>query len=264
MGIISSEAIFATNIKFLNDEHEFQHALNLIKEIIPTSKITPEHRDHDTYRKFIEELEEKLKTLDDYESESIFTVSFSEETDLLSQWRGYCPENNGLCIVFDLNKIYQQVNLIHENAYLVKCVYDTSSKETQIKDLLNKSWSKYLAETKQKERKEIVNLLAKEIILLASYFKHSSFSEEKEQRIVVILDYAPDNDLKFRSGHSSIIPYIELPASRRSINSICIGPSSNKQLSKRALEMFWEKTYGVPMAFSKLEVAFSTTPYRPW
>jgi hypothetical protein len=40
LGIVKTESIWATNIKFLNDEQEFLHALGLIKEIIATSKIT--------------------------------------------------------------------------------------------------------------------------------------------------------------------------------------------------------------------------------
>jgi hypothetical protein len=263
--IIRSEKIWATNIKFLNDEHEFQHALKLIKEKIKTSKKIPqEHRDHFTFKFFTTELESTLETLDSYRSESIFTLSFSEETDLLSQWRGYCPNNNGFCLIFDVERLFEQVKSEYDNIHLVKCVYKDIDKNSQITDLLNKYWRKYLAKRNQKDKKTVLAEMAKEIMLLASYFKDTSFSEEKEQRIVVILDNAPDNDLKFRQGHFSIIPYIELPASRKNIKKICIGPTSSKELSKRALEMFLEKTYGIPSFFGDLEVEFSKTPYRPW
>jgi len=111
---------------------------------------------------------------------------------------------------------------------------------------------------------ELIEKLSKEIMLLASYFKHSSFSEEKEHRIVIILDYAPDNDLKFREGKFSIIPYLILPAPRKLVRKIYIGPTSNKILSMRALETFLDKNYELPVFLSDLIITHSKTPYRQW
>ena len=116
----------------------------------------------------------------------------------------------------------------------------------------------------EKSRKEVIEQLAKEIMLLASYFKHPSFSEEKEKRIVIILDYAPDSDLKFRSGRFSIIPYIELPAPKETIKEKIIGPTSSKKLSRKALDLSLEKTHGYPTFISRINITYSKTPYRPW
>lgn len=256
--------IWATNIKFLNDEHEFLHALDLIKEIIPTAKITTEYSEHPIFSSYIDELEKKLKTLDDYVSESIYIFSFSEETDLLSQWRGYCPSDNGFCIVFDVDMIFENVKLEYDNSHLMTCVYKKTNKESLIKDILNKYWFEYVKNDTKESRKSVIIQLANDIVLLASYFKHPSFSEEKEKRIVVILDYAADSDLKFRNGRFSIIPYIELPAPKDSIKRIIIGPTSNKKLSMKALDLFLEKTHECPTFISDINVEHSRTPYRPW
>jgi hypothetical protein len=264
LGIIGSESLWATNIKFLNDEHEFQHALDLIKDIIPHSNIKTGHKDYDTYKEYIEELSKQLKSLDNYKSESIFTLSFSEETDLLSQWRGYCPDNNGFCIIYDIDTLFEEIKSQYEDAHLVQCVYDEDTKKSQIKEVLNRFWSEYYSKKNKKEKKNVIEQLSKEIMLLASYFKHSSFSEEREYRIVVILEYAPDNDLKFREGKFSIIPYLELGANRKHIKNICIGPTSNKNLSRRALETFLDKHYELPVFFGDMEITHSKTPYRPW
>src|SRR6202035_5832544 len=94
--IIGHEEFWATNIKFLNDEHEFQHALDLIKEIISQSNVATNSRL--SFTEYLEEIRSKLDTLDSYSAESVFTLLFSQQTDLLSQWRGYCPDNNGYCI----------------------------------------------------------------------------------------------------------------------------------------------------------------------
>jgi uncharacterized protein Usg len=81
MGIVKSETISATNIRFLNDEHEFQHALKLVGYIIQDSKVTPEFPNYVKYKDYIKRITSEPQTLDSYESENIFTFSFSEETD---------------------------------------------------------------------------------------------------------------------------------------------------------------------------------------
>jgi len=165
-------------------------------------------------------------------------------------------------LVFNVEKVFKQVKAAYEDAYLVKCVYEKKNKEQRLKELLNANWHKYVANNSNKARKDLMDDLGKQVMLLASYFKHPSFSEEKEQRIVVILDSWLDNDVKFREGRFSLIPYIELPVSKTCIQKICIGPTSNKELSKKSLEMFLEKSYEI--SFAVFEVAFSKTPYRPW
>jgi len=264
MGIVKDEIIWATNIKFLNDEHEFQHALDLIKDIISRSKITSDHRNYSLHKEYVNHITERLDSLDANQSDSIFTFSFSEETDLLSQWRGYCPANNGYCIVFDARKLQESIKEIFNDCHLVKCVYDLEHKEAQLKKLLNDYWTKYIEANDKKKKKLVVDYLTKEIMLLASYFKHPSFAEEKEHRIVILLEYAPDNDLKFREGRFSLIPYIELPAPRRAINEFYIGPTAHKHLANRALQAFLEKCYGVPIVFIDMGIEYSKTPYRSW
>jgi hypothetical protein len=260
LGIVRDERLWATNIKFLNDEHEFLHAVGLIKEIIANQKSAfgPVFEE---YKKF---LTSKLDNLDDFRADSVFTLSFSAETDLLSQWRGYCPNNNGYCIVFDGQKLFEAVRDKFEESHLVQCVYDESTKQTKIKKILNEHWHKFAKLESPKEKRHLVEELSKTFVLFASYFKHPSFAEEQEHRLVILLEYASDHDLKFREGRSSLVPYIELPASRKLIKMICIGPNANKALALRALEPFLEKTSGIPSFISTVELVHSKTPYRPW
>lgn len=265
MGIIKDETLWATNIKFLNDEHEFKHAIDLIKTIVKNAKITKDHSDYTTYQNFKSNVDLALEHLSNYDTESIFTLSFSAETDLLSQWRGYCPENNGYCIIFDLNELFEDVKSKFEKCHLVQCVYDAKDKETKLKNVLNDYWQKYLKTRTKKEKNDLFTNLADELMLLASFFKHPSFEEEQEHRIVVILPFATDEDLQFREGRFSLIPYIKLSAPRKTIKKICIGPTVHKELAKRALETFLEKSFGFPVTtFDDLEITFSSTPYRPW
>ena len=146
----------------------------------------------------------------------------------------------------------------------MKCVYGNEEKEIKLKSLLNRYWTNYIEATEKEEKKLVVDNLTKEIMLLASYFKHSSFEEEKEHRIVILLEYASDNDLKFREGQFSIIPYIELPAPSSAINKIYIGPTNHQVLAERALASFLEKCFGIPSFIGGPRIDFSKTPYRSW
>jgi hypothetical protein len=267
MGIIGSQKIWATNIKFLNDEGECQHAIDLIKEIVPTSKIKEDHPDYEVYKQFSSALESDLDLIDDYLTQHVFTFSFSQETDLLSQWRGYCPGNNGFCLVFNTEEMFEQIKsefdkkeeYKHDDIYLVACIYEREDKEEKIRNVINRYWFMYLSASEEADRESIIMDLLLDLRLFASYFKHPAFSEEKEKRIIVILNYAADSNLKFREGRFSLIPYIELPISRECVNRICIGPTLNKKLSERSLEIFLEKNYSPS---KHVEVDYSVIPYR--
>jgi hypothetical protein len=258
LGIVTREILWATNIKFLNDAQEFQHAIDLIKEILPNSKVVPGKARTPLFEEFINKVGHQLDTLDLYRSESVFTLAFSEEIDLLSQWRGYCPGNNGYCIVFDLVALHKSISDKFEDCHIVSCVYDDAEKRTRLKKLLNSSWANYQKLTDKKLRTAALDEIAKEIVLLASYFKHPSFEEEREHRIVV----AVDTGVKFREGRTSVIPYIELNAPRKLIRKIVVGPNADQALAKRALEAFLDKGCDLDPIFSGLEIEVSKTPYR--
>lgn len=262
LGIINTQLIRASNIKFLNDEQEFLHALDLIKQIIPTSKIKNDNPEFEVHSKYITAIEKKLESLDQFTSESIYTFSVSKEIDLLSQWRGYCPQNNGYCLVMDIDKVFIDIKNQHKNSHLVECIYDLEEKNKSLKSLLNKYWEKYKNKSDEKEKAGVINELSEDLALLASHFKHPSFSEEKEWRIVIILDKTTDDNIKFREGISSFIPFIELKINRNKVSSVKIGPTSSKNLTSRALSLFLENAYGDPLSIPNIE--HSETPYRPW
>ena len=69
------------------------------------------------------------------EDSEIFIASFSEEFDLLSQWRGYCPPNDGICIGFDKEIIKEFCT--KNNFKFEKCIYEKKlqiEKQTQPKN----------------------------------------------------------------------------------------------------------------------------------
>jgi len=262
MGIVRLREIWATNIKYLNDEHEFQHALDHARKIIKNAK----PQSDPLFDNFILDLQKELNTMNSVETEQIFVCSFSEKTDLLSQWRGYCPDNNGYCLIFDIAEIYNQAKDKYGDVHIYDCIYDDKEKEQEIGYLLNDCWNRYRKMNEDERKKSnIIYYSMKEFALLASHFKDKSFSEENERRIVINIDLPEPGTLKFRDGNSSIIPYICLAADIKTIKKIIIGPTMNKLLSEKALYLFLSEELGIPtVPFSDIRIDHSKTPYRSW
>jgi hypothetical protein len=83
-------------------------------------------------------------------------------------------------------------------------------------------------------------------LLLASVFKHPSFSEEEEWRLIV-----PSHSLaqlglalRFRDGRSGIVPYVAVPltseASALEVHEVMIGPNPHQALAKQAVKSLLE------------------------
>lgn len=262
MGMVRDEKLWATNIKFLNDQQEFQHAFDMLRTILAQPQIAPKSHT-ELFTQFQDFVTRRLRGEEKYNSGSVFTLSFSARPDLLSQWRGYCPENNGYCVMYDAEDVLAAVRAEFENAHLVECVYDKEAKEKPFREILNRHWQSYvLAADDTKAREAIVYQLSKEIRLLAAYFKDASFSEEQEHRIVVLYEYVGASNVKFRSGRSSIVPYLELPAPRTAIKKVIIGPNRNQLLAERALEVFLENYFEMPMFIDGPGIERSEIPYR--
>lgn len=261
MGMISEELLWATNIRFLNDQHEFQHSLGVLRKILAKPQLAPQAHKQ-LFAEYQKMVGSRLDEIERFRSESVFTLSFSAKPDLLSQWRGYCPENNGYCVIYDVDMLLESVKAVFPEAYLFKCVYEDEAKKGPLREILNRNWSDFLQAESAKSRREITERIATEIRLLAAHFKDTSFSEEQERRIVVVYEYFGANQLKFRAGRSSIIPYLELPAPRAAVKKIIVGPNRNQSLATRALEAFLETRYEQPIFVGGPEVVKSEIPYR--
>ncbi len=261
MGIYQSRTLRATNIKFLNDEQEFVHALELIRRLIEETdenKVVPYVV---VFNEFKDRILSKITALDEHTSESIFTLSFSEKTDLLSQWRGYCPGNDGYCLILDTTKIHEAAFREFDECHFFKCVYDNGEKEKRLRSVLNKYWSIY-RKGNDKEKGVAVEELRKDVLLLASHFKHPSFAEECEHRVVLLLAM-PDSRVSFRQGRFSIIPYVDVKIEDLEfVKKIIIGPTHRKDLAERGLRCFLETIIDFPYFLIDTVIEKSEIPYR--
>jgi len=264
LGISQSKKIWATDLRFLNDKKEFQHSLDITNSIL------------DGFYK-VDDNPKKLKGLN-YDfvefvrislreewNPKVYVASFTEEGDLLSQWRGYCSKG-GFSIGFHFNLLFQIAK--RHDSFLLPCVYDFKIQKKILEELLvfhSKKYDEAIKDNNQKNSDELARSISNEFIIslfaIAPILKHESFREEKEWRIVSsILRAIPD--IKFRASESNVIPYIEISLCKNEeeieFKQVFIGPASINHYSEEAVSQLLRKN----RMSQKAAIRLSSAPYR--
>jgi hypothetical protein len=268
IGIIESKSIWATNILYLNDASELNYAKGLFRNQVNHFERKKENEDYLIHRNF-KTLIEDMENSTSKDTYAFFVCSFSEENDLLSQWRGYSPKGIGLSLGFKLGDLRKSVE---RYAFSIRpCIYNKNEQLNEINKLIEKNFIDFTNEKRQYQHDMYRIILNKsglvfyvEFLRLAPSIKHPKFIEEQEWRIVARVDTKDQIEMiRYRPGKSMIIPYIEIPLPRGEdnliINKIVVGPTHDPELAKDAVEMLLKSK---KVKFDEIEV--STIPYRNW
>lgn len=170
--IVKSDAFWATNARFSNDEAEQQFGMEVISSICADSM--------------------DLSNPGNMGLDENYIVCFCQEDDKLSLWRGYAPKG-GVSLGFDfgmprafavqqndpnagLDDILQYVGL-DEVAYI-------SPKGTRSDDEYRKVCQDSLALLNSPTKEDEVEVFRQEIQKKAPFIKHIGFEEEDEYRLV--------------------------------------------------------------------------------
>jgi hypothetical protein len=215
-----------------------------------------------------------------------FIVSFSEESDLLSQWRAYCP-NGGYSISFPL----KHLRTVGESQgfYVARCEYEEEKKRAVIEALIDAALDGYrtrLAATGTAPRPnspspdspegEVFRLYEQSLAHYGPLLKHHSFKEEKEWRAVLgPLPVPPalyaDQELveptmkrlRLRAGKGGVVPYClfeyqtnEIPLTESVI--VRAGPSRMNDRGSHVMKAYLKRVFG-----DKASYSLSQTPYEP-
>jgi len=126
------------------------------------------------------------------EDGTVYVASFSAVPDLLSQWRAYGQPGIGVALGFltaDLEHVAQAAGYS-----LLRCHYTRTTHEAALR--------KALSEASDPPQPL---LFGKQVLSLAPVFKHPSFSEEAEWRLVSGIPAS--GPLRFRRIGSLLAPY---------------------------------------------------------
>lgn len=253
LGIIDKREMWATQVHFLNDKNEIFLTFKLLQEEL--EKQFNEAPDP-TRKKLLREIRDFLDIMD---QGHICISSFCAVGDLLSQWRGYGNLGKGYAIGFDLKELTRIAK--RHNFVLWPCVYDPDLQLELVRYLIDLWCQKFTNPAFPKD--EILKHIDIDICQLAPIIKDSSFSEEKEWRLVssVVSNQSPR--FAFREGEYSLIPYYNFPIidedQKQCINSIVVGPSPHMELASNSLITFLEA-----QRLAEVKVETSKIPFRNW
>lgn len=259
-GIIETGCIWATDRRYLNDTQEHIYATEMLKRVI---------------REYSSDLGTAVIAFYDdiasYQEYGPYIASFSEDGDLLSQWRAYSPANSGLCIGFESATLYD-----NPRANLAPCEYDTAEQETRIHELIREVIEQFRLRlpvngppmieewVPNGAAFEVSSALKKAVEEnLAPYFKHPAFSEEKEWRLVA-MNQGHNSKSDVRIGPNGFIPFEKLPLlgieHSRGIKEIVVGPTRDLDAAVWGVQVLLMTL--LPYDAPRIEVRKSAIPFR--
>lgn len=268
-GIIDSECLWMTDIDFLNDMKEGVELDELIRSIIDGGSSKYDDSELSWY------IGDRLSTISDFmhAGVNIYSVSFSQKSDLLSQWRGYCPPEGGFSLGFD-KKILAQGEIFNKKdgfecqyrADEFKCIYSKNEKIDMAISFIDRfiglipkgmSYDQGLRELDYS--KEFFNI-SEDYFIAKVRVKNEHFQEEDELRAVAASSFNSLKRPKFRQNKNILIPYLELGFDPFFLKEIVIGPSANSDISKLSIRKYLDSFEG--KKYDHVNIRFSDIPYR--
>jgi hypothetical protein len=259
IGIIENQCLFSTNIGFVNDNKELIYGREFILRTIPQLK--------NTLTEYIkpELIDAIVDSLNSIQIPEFYTTCFSKEKDLLSLWRGYADNGQGIAIGF-YSGLRNSINQMLQGSHVK---YDTKIQKAYLKEILKISLS-FIIEKKieHKLTEEEFELVTKKIIsniILEDFltFKDKGFKEENEYRYIVGSQYIKNdkkNKIHFRTNGKFLIPYIKLEAKAGEllpINEIIVGPCNYQSTLKRGIIRLL-----IENGYNNVPINFSDVPFR--
>ena len=296
LGILEKKKIWATNIRYLNDTKENRIIANLLSDelkrrcghgtffdlLAPNrneemNRNEPASVDSLLYGDFVAKWLASL---------FVFVTSFSKKGDSLSQWRAYSGRSGGYSIGFRpeyLKAVGENfTDGRSERPYsdlrpLSKCDYVDEEVERSLKNEIKELVAAFIKESTPIQKSlgisapersiALTKLAFKSFIGLgrrSAFLKDDGFAEESEWRLAFHLSPNPTPpDLKFRSGSSMLVPYLEVPLEVPDqligIEEVIVGPCPHRSEAKQAVEILLT-TIGLP----DVKARCSKVPYRNW
>ncbi len=231
MSIIEKQELWLTDIRFLNDSEEaIDGAKHIAKEISKLEKFNEPSFDQalEHLRDFT--VDSAITDLDDMH---MFLCSFSQTKDHLSQWRSY----GAYAIEFD-------DQLIGELAPLSNCIYDPFFKSLKAKELVDRIRENIATDLNKSDPLAYFDAMQHVWALgdAISLFKHQSFSEESEVRIIK-QESSLSDEIYYRARGEYLIPYTKLKIPIESIKAVHIGPMKHQNLAASSMRSFVGNIY---------------------
>jgi len=254
MGIVQGGSIWATHALFLNDSAEIAWGLSAVHDALTKAGLEGHDECARMAANYIDAASSDLWSL-----EPTYVFSLSEESDSLSQWRGYTKPGDGYSIGFDVSWLSERAKSTQGAWNLARCVYTAK----EVASLVATAIADVRSDTAGASDAECGQNLASKLLSLVPLVKHPAFEAEHEWRLVV---GTPAPQVKLRRGTNSLTPYVDVHLIWSKDNqgelevSVVIGPGPATERSLAAVSTFM--TGGERRSIRDVRV--SHIPYRTW
>lgn len=244
LNIIKYKKLWLSDIEHMNDFKEMKWFLEAFEEIIS------DELNEDEYKRIHKDV------LDNLDITRGYMCCLSEDGDILSQWRGYAQDGQGISIGFypeklgvNFKRMMFQNKFIKNSFFLNKVHYYSKNEIREIiiealnsNEVINNFYS-----SEDRDFGKIDNSIQEQIVSLISgilhmciHTKNPSFAEEKEVRLVYnnmpTLHNLQDKENKefknflssknYRISNQNLCSYYEFPLPINSIKEIILGPKN--------------------------------------
>ena len=264
IGIVSSSSLWATNLRFMNDAEELAHSWRLMLEVLHEAKGRARSP---AQVELIEEIEQAARS-EWAGYPDFYATSFTENGDLLGQWRAYGSSGGGYAIGFDVAQLVD-VSSRHtqSNRILNRVIYDEQSQLQVLRATADRMLELFASvdpasAAVTSARARLFAALG-EIVGFVFSFKDPAWAEEQEWRAVRTVPGDERDGVRFRPHGGIPVPYVTLAIGsdtdgRLPIREIVLGPRADSETAARSVELLLAKH-----GYSGVEVSTSSVPLRP-
>ena len=260
-GILSSDALWMTKIRYLNDTSELEIGITTFHELLEQLLHQPTPKDE-------HELLETVKNgLGSYIGSNICVASFCEHGDLLSQWRWYGEGGRGVSIGVSSDVLR---GMGHATINLWKCVYDVDAHRALLMALVERLLALYRMEKSSnggsitaEDKHYLLERFFVSFLQIAPIIKNPNFAEEREWRLVSLPVELDDEAYGVSLVGDRIMQRYELKLPRdqdgwcRAIGIVVVGPTKDPELIGEAIALLCRKR-----RFDCQKIAYSRIPFR--
>jgi hypothetical protein len=249
LGIVRTRRIWATHFRHLNDRQELESGASLVQQVAVAlsqdGSIGPASQS--LFRDFVAH-HGQYPTASWYNP---FIASFSEDGNLLSQWRAYAENGAGYSLGLRLTLKFDVPSAL--TGSLLRCEYDDTifrervrSEFLNVADKLFRYIQAHATGPDDTKRfcEAALHALMVHTVMLAPRFKASAFREEREWRLITFpQDEKADAELTlFRVSRRGLVPYVEIPLDYEDgllpLTQVYVGPTQDADTGVNAAALF--------------------------
>lgn len=255
--------LWATAAQFLNDRRELTHGLDLMLDYLREWGGRGLFQSNPAAETFISKVCDAIQSIIDREYPDYLhccTVSFSEDPDMLSQWRAYGQGTGGFAIGFDPAKFPRSdgSNVHRAGLGLHRVEYLSDALEQPLIDATYSFIAESMDPALTKEPTSgNVHGAVQALAFVAASVKHKGFREEREWRFVQPGFVAVP---EFRAGATGLMPYRDVTElTKDAVIGLYVGPGPYQYENYLAAKSMLGR-YGYDEAARNVHC--SDTPFR--